>query len=364
MTHPTLSDAETLQKIINGTRIIDVRAPVEFAQGSLPNSVNIPVLDDRERALVGTCYKNEGRESAIKLGYKLVSGSNLKAKQMAWSEFLHTHPDTILTCFRGGLRSLNTQSFLHEAGFSIPRVQHGYKGLRSYLSEALTEYTKSKSMRILTGNTGSGKTRLLQEVEKFYPVVDLENLALHRGSAFGKLPGKPQPAQATFENALAVNVLGLDGASRLPVLFEDESRVIGSLHLPEIFFEKMRASKVICLNVPIEKRIDNIFNDYINLPEFKDPVLVDVIFNNYLIALNRISKKLGGLRSAELIEDLAVVRRQIKEFGPEGANKDWIEKFLVWYYDPMYEYSFSLRKPPVEFAGNELEVSGFLQSLV
>jgi tRNA 2-selenouridine synthase len=361
----TLTDAETLRKIISGHKIIDVRAPVEFTQGALPNSVNIPVLDDRERALVGTCYKNEGREAAIQLGYKLVSGENLAQKRKLWTDFVNENPGAILTCFRGGLRSKNTQSFLHEVGIQIPRVEHGYKNLRAYLTSYLEDYARNKTLHLLTGNTGSGKTHLLQELAAFYPAVDLENLALHRGSAFGKLPGKPQPAQASFENALAVEIYRFDSQGDAPpVLFEDESRVIGSLHLPEPFFNKMRESNVICLKVPIEKRIENIFNDYINLPEFGNPEMVDMIFDNYLTALGRISKKLGGLRTAELEADLTKVRRQIKESGPQGADRGWIEKFLVWYYDPMYEYSFDLRKPVIEFSGDANEITAYLRSLV
>ena len=136
----TLSESESLLRILNGYKIIDVRAPVEFSQGALPASVNLPVLDDRERALVGTCYKVEGRESAIELGYSLVSGDNQQNKLALWKSFISSNPNTILTCFRGGLRSRNTQTALKELGFALPRIGHGYKGMRSHLSNELSAY--------------------------------------------------------------------------------------------------------------------------------------------------------------------------------------------------------------------------------
>lgn len=359
----TLDLQQTENLILNGSKIIDVRAPVEFAHGALPNSVCLPVLDDLERAQVGTRYKKDGQDAAIKLGHQLVSGDNLEVKLAKWKDFFEKHPDSILTCFRGGLRSQTSQKFLKESGIEIPRIKSGYKGMRTHLSHRLLDYSKSAKMKILTGNTGSGKTRLLKELAEFYPCVDLEELAQHRGSAFGKRHGRPQPAQASFENALSVEVIKAALVER-PILFEDESRLIGSLHLPEPFFIKMRESKVIKLKVNLEKRIQNIFEDYVLIDEMKDPEVIDLIYDKYVAAINRITKKLGGLRASELLADLQMSRKELKENNSLESNRIWIEKLLIWYYDPMYVYSLDLRKPVIEFEGTESEVTDFLRACV
>ena len=346
----TLDLAELKARFLQDCKILDVRAPLEFAQGALPNSVNLPILDDAERALVGTCYKNSGQEKAIELGHRLVMGENKQQKIAAWKNFIQDNPHAILTCFRGGLRSKISQQFLADVGIEIPRIQHGYKDVRQFFTDELSFYAESCQLRVLTGNTGSGKTKILRKASGFYPVVDLENLAQHRGSAFGAMKN-PQPAQATFENHLCHEIIKLQ--TQKPILFEDESRLIGRLHLPEKFFDKLRASAVIKMNVPLEVRIENIFEDYIS-PEA-------AIFQKYIDAINRISKKLGGVRSQELLADLKYSQTQFSELGLLESNRVWIEKLLVWYYDPMYTYSLTTRQPKIEFEGSDRETIDYLK---
>ena len=114
------------KSISDNLRILDVRAPMEFAQGALPNSTNLPILNDEERHLIGTCYKINGREVAIALGHKIVSGENKTKKLQAWKDFFTQYPHAVLTCFRGGLRSQIAQKFLFEAGIDRPRLEKGY----------------------------------------------------------------------------------------------------------------------------------------------------------------------------------------------------------------------------------------------
>ena len=349
----TIDLSELKTKFLQDCKILDVRAPLEFAQGALPNSVNLPVLDDAERALVGTCYKNSGQEKAIELGHRLVSGENKQQKILAWKNFIHEHPHAVMTCFRGGLRSRISQQFLLEAGIDIPRIQHGYKEVRQFFTDELNSYAESCQLRVLTGNTGSGKTKIVREASGFYPAVDLENLAQHRGSAFGAMKN-PQPAQATFENHLCHEIIKLLSTPvQTPILFEDESRLIGRVHLPEKFFDKLRLSAVIKMNIPLETRIGNIFEDYI-YPEA-------AIFQKYIDATNRISKKLGGVRSQELLADLKYSQTQFSELGLLDSNRIWIEKLLVWYYDPMYTYSLNTRNPKIEFEGSDRETIEYLR---
>lgn len=349
----TIDLSELKLKLLQDYKIIDVRAPLEFAQGALPNSVNLPVLDDQERALVGTCYKKINQEKAIELGHQIVSGENKRNKISKWIEYIEKNPHTIMTCFRGGLRSRISQGFLAESGIEIDRIENGYKEVRQYFIDELNNYANTQNLRLLTGNTGSGKTKILKQASKFYPVIDLEELAQHRGSAFGSMKN-PQPAQATFENSLSFEILKLRSLkpdSRL--LFEDESRLIGSLHLPDRFFDKLRKSSVIKMNVALEERIENIFADYI-YPEAE-------IFEKYSRAITKISKKLGGLRAQELLRDLTFSNKQFLEEGRLVSNKIWIEKLLVWYYDPMYSFSLLQRDPLVEFEGGAKDVIEYLK---
>lgn len=350
----TIDLTELKIKLLQDCKIIDVRAPIEFAQGALPNSTNLPILDDDERALVGTCYKKVGREKAIELGHQIVSGDNKDTKIKKWKAFLNNHPDAIITCFRGGLRSQLSQSFLADLGVEIRRIENGYKEIRQYFIDELDSYSETENFRLLTGSTGSGKTKILKQASVFYPSVDLEELAQHRGSAFGSMKN-PQPAQATFENSLSFEILKLrNSKSDLPFLYEDESRLIGSLHLPEKFFEKLRKASVIRVKVDLEERIENIFEDYI----YPD----DEIFVKYTKAIAKISKKLGTLRAHELIQDVTFSQKKFSEEGILESNKIWIEKLLVWYYDPMYTFSLSSRKPLIEFEGAPREIIEYLRA--
>lgn len=349
----TLELEEFKIKLLQGCKIIDVRAPAEFAQGALPNSVNLPILNDEERSLVGTCYKKLGQEQAIALGHKIVSGTNKLEKIRQWKNFLAENPHSIMTCFRGGLRSKISQSFLSEEGIDISRIKNGYKEVRQFFSDELNTYSEAQNIRLLTGSTGSGKTKILKQASLFYPTVDLEELAQHRGSAFGSMKN-PQPSQASFEIHLSYAILKLRTEQlHQPILFEDESRLIGSLHLPEKFFDKLRKSNVIKMNVALEDRIENIFEDYI-YPE-------EEIFFKYSKAISKIAKKLGGQRAQELLQDINFSQRQFVEEGLLISNKIWIEKLLVWYYDPMYSYSLENRKPQIEFEGTSKEVLDYFK---
>ena len=340
--------------LLRDCKIIDVRAPVEFAQGALPNSVNLPILNDEERALVGSCFKNSGQQKAIELGHRIVSGANKLNKMNNWIDFINANPNTIMTCFRGGLRSRLSQEFLKDSKIEIKIIQNGYKEVRKYFTDEINNYAESQYPILLTGNTGSGKTTTLKKVGLFYPVVDLEDLAKHRGSAFGAMK-EPQPAQASFENLLSIEILKRrESNPETRVLFEDESRLIGSNHLPEKFFDKLRASPVIKMNVSLEQRIENIFSDYI-YPE-------EIIFDKYMKSVAKITKKLGGLRTQELLADLVRSRTQFLQEGLLASNRVWIEKLLVWYYDPMYTFSLTNRNPKIEFEGTEPETIAYLKA--
>jgi tRNA 2-selenouridine synthase len=340
---------------------IDVRSPGEFQQGHLPGAINVPILDDLERAQVGTCYKKSGQEAAIVLGHKIVSGENKEKKIQAWLEALKQNPEALLMCFRGGLRSQITQKWLTEAGIFRPLVTGGYKACRQYLLDFMSQQCQENQMLVISGPTGSAKTHFIQKIASIWPTVDLEKHAVHRGSAFGKM-SEPQSQQAVFENRFLFEMLQkVDGAAelQLPFAVEDESRLIGRNVLPDLFFANLRESPVLWLDVPLEKRTENTFFDYVletPLNQICENEMGVAVFAKYKKALMDIQKKLGGLRTSEIMQ-MVLDSEKLWLESPQDqreiqSNKRWIQALLKDYYDPMYLHSLEKRQPKVFFKGS------------
>lgn len=345
------------------TPLIDVRAPIEFEVGSLPNAVNLPLMNDEERAAVGTTYKNEGKEKAIALGHDLVSGSEREERIERWKKFIQANPESVLYCFRGGLRSQISQRWLKENGIHRPIIDGGYKESRSFLRETLETKVQSFSFWVLSGPTGSAKTHLLESLSESFPVIDLEKSARHRGSAFGAL-GTSQSTQINFENDLAVQALKIlkQGQNQQRVLIEDESRMIGQCVVPEELFSVMRQAPVLYVDEPLEKRVENIFLDYISSTAIGKMKAKEgnEIFRRYQNSIQQISKKLGGLRTQELLKDLFVAQSDFNDHQGLELNRVWIRKLLEYYYDPLYAQSFAKRNPSIAFRGGGEEVRQFI----
>ena len=189
-------------------QLIDVRAPVEFIEGSIPHSLNSPILNDEERTIVGTIYKQKGPAAAVEAGHQLVSGVIKENRVQAWQSLIQKNSFTVITCFRGGLRSKLTQDWLADVGFKVPRIQGGYKALRQFLRNEIDQFIGQTQFLVITGATGSAKTRLLRALKNQRPLLDLELAANHRGSAFGGYQ-TPQPSQVNFENNLSFQILEL-----------------------------------------------------------------------------------------------------------------------------------------------------------
>ncbi|MEN8255915.1 MAG: tRNA 2-selenouridine(34) synthase MnmH, partial [Verrucomicrobiota bacterium] len=195
---PTTKDFKRI--VLDDIPLIDVRAPIEFESGAFPTAVNLPLMNNEERHLVGIRYKEKGNAAAVKLGHELVGGEVKQERIAAWAEQIKHRPDTMLYCFRGGQRSKISQQWIaEETGTVIPRLEGGYKAFRNYLLEQLDPANQNPVPVILGGRTGTGKTILLQQLEN---AVDLEAIANHRGSSFGRFT-TPQPCPIDFENSLA-----------------------------------------------------------------------------------------------------------------------------------------------------------------
>lgn len=350
-----------LELFLNDVPLMDVRAPVEYLRGSFPQSVNAPLMNDDERHRVGICYKNRGQQQAIELGHQLVSG-DIKAERIAaWKRFAVQHPDGYLYCFRGGLRSRLTQQWLRDAGIDYPLVIGGYKALRRFLIDQLEELAQASEFRILSGRTGTGKTRVLQQLPN---PIDLEGLANHRGSSFGRHV-TPQPSQIDFENALAVSLIKACHRRGGALYLEDESRLIGRCALPDSFRQKMAQADLMILERPLVERIAIIREDYVEnmLAEFqhRDGEAAGwANFQDYLLsALDRIRKRLGGERHRRLRETMAAALHRQQTQDDLSGHDAWIEVLLADYYDPMYDYQLSQKAGRVAVRGTASEILGW-----
>ena len=343
----------------NDTPLIDVRAPVESNLGCLPQAVNLPLLNDEERSQVGTIFKQKGQEAALNLGHELIQGSVKADRINAWTEHLKKYPEAVIYCFRGGLRSQITRQWLQAAGYDRPLLVGGYKKSRNHLVEKTNQIVTDSKIILVSGSTGSGKTELIKSHESKPISVDLEHLARHRGSAFGARLDQ-QPSQINFENTLSAALLKnrLNTKNNL-ILLEDESRLIGKNIIPEILFNKMRESSVIWIEADLSERVDNIYKDYISNSDF-DPF---TFFAGFKKSVKSIEKKLGGVRSQEIASLLFESEAEFATSGRLEGNKQWIEKLLVYYYDPLYLGSIERRQAKVAFKGSFKECREFIAEL-
>ena len=337
--------ADHLALLRAATPIIDVRSPGEFARGAVPGAVNLPVLTDAERAAVGTCYKRRGRDAAIALGHELVRDEIKAVRVAAWREFAVTHPEAVVCCARGGLRSAIAQRWLAAAGEPRARVAGGFKALRAACLAALVEAGK-RPVVVVGGRTGAGKTALVRAAPGG---VDLEALAAHRGSAFGGYP-TPQPPPVAFENALAVALLSV--SRTLPFVLEDEGRTIGRLVIPTPVYEAMQRAPIVLLETTDADRVDNILREYVL--EAEDPQA------RLQAALARIERRLGGDRHREIAGRMAAAFAAGPPRDHREAHRRWIRLLLAHYYDPMYDHQLAAKTARICFRGNAAGVAAHL----
>jgi tRNA 2-selenouridine synthase len=346
---------------LQDTPLLDVRAPVEFAEGAFPTASNIPLLDDQQRKAIGTRYKNAGQDEAIGLGLELATAEIRAQRLAAWLSFYIDNPQGFLYCFRGGLRSKTTQQWLREQGVFYPLVQGGYKAMRRFLIDELEDSVRELPLICVSGLTGTGKTRLLRKIRHH---VDFEGIANHRGSAFGQDPLDHQPTVINWENQVSIELLKhRANFPRKPVFVEDEGRRIGRINMPDCLFEKLTRAPRAILQVDTEMRIRLISEDYIlhSWPAYQQAYgeLAETEFSRFVLDnLARIQKRLGGDRYRRVKQCFA---RALEIFFAQGSASefhDGIKILLEQYYDPMYRYQIEKKKPEIIFEGPENE---FLQ---
>ncbi len=339
--------------LARGVPLVDLRSPGEFARGAFPGAVNLPLLTDDERRQVGIRYKQAGSDAAIDLGNRLVSGDLKESRVQGWRDFVGEHPDAVLYCWRGGLRSEIAQAWLADVGLTVPRVAGGYKALRSFCMQTLT---REYAWVVLAGRPGSDKTGILADLTRH---VDLEGLANHRGSAFGQR-ATPQPPPIAFENALAVRLLQLTAeapvapdtaaeAARRTIAIEDESRTIGRLAVPAAIFEGMQRAPVVVVEAEREARLARIHAQYVGTEPGARSRLEQ--------GLDNIQRRLGDERHRKVRARM----QEAFETGSAEAHQAWIGLLLDWYYDPMYDHQLAQKQDRIVFRGDRNAVTDYLR---
>lgn len=344
--------------------VFDVRSPGEYTHAHIPNAISLPLFTDEERKVVGTAYKQQSKQAAIKIGLdyfgvKMKSMVEEVEKIVTTSkkeniEFNAPVPPlgggggmgiVLVHCWRGGMRSAGVAWLLDLYGFKVYTLVGGYKAYRKWV---LAQFEKDYAFKIIGGYTGSGKTLVLQELARNKnTIIDLEALAHHKGSAFGALGEKEQPKQEMFENLLAQqlsvacrplsegNTIQTNNEQRTTCTWlEDESQRIGNLQIPMPLWNTMRKSPVYFLDIPFEERLNYITAEY---GKFEKEKLVNAII--------RIQKRLGGLDTKNAINHLL-----------ENDHKACF-RILLGYYDKLYQKALQNREN-LSFLLNKIACSG------
>ncbi len=274
--------------------VLDVRSPGEYDHAHIPGAFSLPLFDNEQRKIIGTAYKQQSREKAIKAGLDFF-GPKMKAMVEEVEKITRSlgqkqvntlqepeSPIVLVHCWRGGMRSNAVAWLLNLYGFNVYLLDGGYK---AYRNDVLQQFEKEYAFKIVGGYTGSGKTYIIQQLQALsQPVIDLEGLASHKGSAFGGIGLPPQPSQEMFENLLAKELMTISSAE--PTWLEDESQRIGRLNIPHGLWNTMRQCPVYFLDIPFKERLDHIIKEYSSLDKER---LVEAII--------RIQKRLGPLET-------------------------------------------------------------------
>jgi tRNA 2-selenouridine synthase len=297
--------------------VIDVRSPIEFKKGHMPGAINIPLFDDMERAEIGTLYKAKGKEDAVMRGLEIVSP---KLTTFINEAKKNTQNKGVLVyCFRGGMRSNSFGWLLNTAGLETQILEGGYKAYRNYV---LKQFEKNYKILLLGGATGSGKTEILKCLKQDIPILDLEGLAHHKGSAFGGIGQPAQLPQQLFENNFYNDLIEVDASKY--VLIEDESMSIGYNKIPYPFWLQMKQAPIIKIMVPFDLRVNRLVNEY-----GKEDV------EKLKQSVRNISQQLGPNNSKDCLQWL-----------DEGKLAD-VAALTLKYYDKAYEYNHTQKNKKI-----------------
>lgn len=306
-----------LKRRAEGALLIDVRSPAEFNDATIPGAVNIPILNDDERAEIGTLYKNDGSNIARNRGIDIVSPKIPEMIKRVCELRSNLRRPIVVFCWRGGLRSRAMTAFLQLAGYPAFQLRGGHKAFRRHVVDYF-EHESWGRMLVFRGLTGVGKTRVLQQLsDQQQPVIDLEGLANHRGSAFGGVGLGEQPSQKRFEALL------WDKLQQFPAgkwaLTEGESRHIGRVLLPLRFYQSLQIETTLWLETSLENRIQIILEDY---------TVAQLSEEAFIQPIQSLQRRLGIHEVENMLELL--------------RKKDWhelVSELMLKYYDPLYRHT-------------------------
>lgn len=300
--------------------LIDVRSPLEFEEDHIVGAVNIPILDNEERAIIGTLYRHEGKDTAIKKGLEFVS-PKLESLYRQLRELSQKHKLAIY-CFRGGMRSSSVVDFASSCDLKVYKLEGGYKGYRRYVISYLQTLKERFQFVVLHGHTGIGKTEMLLELEKLgMAILDLEFFAKNSGSVFGDLyyDGNP-PSQKYFESSIFHKLQEYERKGQRLIFMESESKKIGRCILSAEFWEMMQDGKHILVEASLQSRVKRCVGDYAKKQRDSDEGLIR--------AVSRLKDKLGKKKVSELIEQI------------QKKSYEEVAGFLMeHYYDHLYLHS-------------------------
>jgi tRNA 2-selenouridine synthase len=320
--------------------LLDVRSPAEYLHAHIPTALSLPLFSNEQRAVVGTAYKQESREQAIKIGLDYF-GPNMRQMVEEVEKLQGSSTKKVLVyCWRGGMRSGGVAWLLDLYGFDVYQLTGGYKAYRNWV---LASFERDYNFKIIGGYTGSAKTYVLNTLDKNnFQTIDLEGLANHKGSALGGIGQAPQASQEMFENHLATTLEAKKIES--VILLEDESQRIGNLNIPKPIWEKMLLSQVLFLDIPFEERLTFLEKEYGHLPK-----------NELFDAITRIQKRLGGLETQNALQYL------------EENNYKECFRILLTYYDRWYKKGIDAKENVIQIKTNTGDIAtntGLIQDLL
>ncbi len=338
----TIDLDQTLIAREKGALLIDVRTPAEFAEATIPGAINVPIFSNDERAEVGTLYKKVGKARARTRGVELVAPKIPALLAAVREAHAGCTGPVIVFCWRGGMRSRALTAFLELAGTPARQLLGGHKAFRRLVLDDLAAGIWGRIL-VLRGMTGVGKTVMLTQLAaEGYPVIDLEGLANHRGSAFGGLGLPDQPGQKKFEALLREDLLKFQDSEY--ILVEGESRHIGRLQVPPILFAAMQQEPSIWLEASLDFRVRCILDDYPAIDQER------LAFERPIQALK---ERLGSDKVAKLLDLLH-----------NGSWDELVRELMVNYYDPLYQHTYPERRIEVEVEPLEQGVAGIKAAIV
>ena len=307
-------DIYTLEERI----LVDIRSPSEYEEFHIPGAINIPIFEDEEKRLIGLVYRREGVEKAKELGYE-IAWEKLQSLLERFRNLKRDYKNVVVYCWRGGLRSQELCRVLRSMGIEVLRLEGGYRAYREFILRDMERLLEGKTFLVLTGKTGVGKTRLLRRLkEEGYPVIDLEALAQHRGAVFGRVGIKKRISQKMFDALLYEELKRINSDL---LIVEDESRVIGNIHIPDSLWNKKEQGFFLEIETSLERRLKNIIEEYTAFEGWQEEVKSSI---------GKIRKYLGEEKYKNAISMLE-----------EGRIEDLALFLMTEYYDKAYKLNKS-----------------------